>query len=377
VKLLDYGVARLVYEGATRLTQAGGLAGTPRYMSPEQARGEDVDGRSDGYALGLLFFEMLSGVPAVKSGALPVVLAQQVEQTLPPLAEVNAELKSLPPEVDAFLARATAKSRDQRYPNMTELAAALGALVGRSPMAAPPSPASSPTDGVEKTFTPAPKQGRATDFPREPPLPAAPPRSPLGLALLGLLVLGGTFAAWWATRPTATGAAGGCPGEELYDPALRALPLAELEERVRTVPYMMPSAAKNQLRVLQTSVQAYAPDRRDCMYRLSLIGSVASIPTVLSASPALFGHTTTSGKLRAWFMELPLRQDWSPAQREDVLRQIDTIFLPNLKVEEPGDAEFWKRQYYGIELTCEASDSTLEQLKARRNTDCLKLSPKN
>ena len=377
VKLLDYGVARLVYEGATRMTLVGALAGTPRYMSPEQARGEDVDGRTDIYALGLLFYEMLSGVPGIESGALPVMLAQQVERALPPLGEVNAELKALPDSVDSFIAGATAKVREQRFGSMSELATELGALVGRAPMSLPAPAPPVPGGEIAKTLTP-PKQNRVTDFPREPP-PPSPRGNRRGLGVMALLLMTALFAAaLLSARPAAQvfPVASGCPGIDLYDPKVRDLPLSELEERVRTLPYLMPSAAKNQLRTLQASLQAYAPEKRDCMYRMMLIGSVATIPTVFASSPALFGHTAPSVKLRSWFLELPLRQSWSPEQRASVLEQIDTIFLPHLKVEEPGDEEFWRQQYYGIELTCEASDATLEHLKARRTTDCLNLEPK-
>lgn len=196
--------------------------------------------------------------------------------------------------------------------------------------------------------------------------------------VLAALLLTATLGAAFLSEPRQPVAASSseCPGLEVYEPRLRALSVAELERQVAALPYLMPSAAKNQLRTLQASTLTFAEDKRACMYRMSLIGTVASIPTVFAAAPGLFGHTSTSAQLRGWFLELPLRQAWTTEQRASILEQIDTLFLPNLKVEEPGDAEFWKRQYYGIALTCEATDLTLEKLKARRTTDCLNLQPK-
>lgn len=185
----------------------------------------------------------------------------------------------------------------------------------------------------------------------------------LGLAVALVLAQAPAAGAW-------------CPGLDYYDPALVALSVPELEKKAGSLPYLLPSQARQQLRTLQASTLSFREDKRSCMYRMSLIASVASIPAVFAAAPSLFGHTTTSAQLRSWFLEMPLREKWTTAQRASVLQQIDELFLPNLKVEIPEDAEFWKRQYYGIVLTCEATELTLEKIKAQRNKDCLNLKPK-
>jgi serine/threonine-protein kinase len=116
VKVLDFGIARLVKEGSVRLTGDGLLAGTPRYMAPEQVRDAPIDARTDIYALGLTLFEMLSGRPAFDGINPALVMKRQVEEAVPALGN---------PAVDAFLSMACAKRPDGRFPSMEALVLAL------------------------------------------------------------------------------------------------------------------------------------------------------------------------------------------------------------------------------------------------------------
>jgi serine/threonine protein kinase len=110
--LTDFGIAKQQNnEGATRLTQTGMMIGTPTYMSPEQATGSELDGRSDQYALGVLFFEMLTG-SAPFEGSTPIQVV---------LAHLNTPPPPLPPQFAFFqplLDRMLAKDREQRYPDL-------------------------------------------------------------------------------------------------------------------------------------------------------------------------------------------------------------------------------------------------------------------
>ena len=126
VKVLDFGIARLLKGSGVRLTAEGMLAGTPRYMAPEQVRDETLDGRVDQYALGLVFFEMLSGAVAMSGKNVSQILMNQVQMPVPPLAWVDPQLGH--PAVDAFIARAAAKDPTARYPSMAEFIVALKAL---------------------------------------------------------------------------------------------------------------------------------------------------------------------------------------------------------------------------------------------------------
>ncbi|MDP3501170.1 MAG: protein kinase [Myxococcales bacterium] len=126
VKVLDFGIARLMNQGAVRLTAEGMLAGTPRYMSPEQIRDLPLDARTDVYALGLMLFEMLSGVPAFDGKNLSQVLLRQMNDPVPTLRSVDVLLGH--DGLDAFIRRACAKQPLERFQNMEEFVAALKGL---------------------------------------------------------------------------------------------------------------------------------------------------------------------------------------------------------------------------------------------------------
>lgn len=111
--LTDFGVARAT-EGNLQLTGAGFVLGSPRYMSPEQASGETLDGRSDLYSLGLVAYEMFSGAPAVDAPTAASVLAQHLTQRVPPMLKVNPKLdKQVATAIDQLLEKDPA-ARHQR-----------------------------------------------------------------------------------------------------------------------------------------------------------------------------------------------------------------------------------------------------------------------
>ncbi|MFT3713265.1 MAG: protein kinase [Archangium sp.] len=127
VKVLDFGIARLLKDTGVRLTAEGMLAGTPRYMAPEQVRDEPLDGRTDQYALGLMFFEMLTGAVAIGGKNVTQILMHQMQTVVPPLGFVDASLAN--PAIDAFVARACAKEPSHRFPSMADFITALKGLM--------------------------------------------------------------------------------------------------------------------------------------------------------------------------------------------------------------------------------------------------------
>ncbi|ATB48864.1 serine/threonine-protein kinase [Corallococcus macrosporus] len=122
VKVLDFGIARIT-DGATRLTVQGSVAGTPRYMSPEQAMGLDVDARADVYAVGIVLFELLTGQQPFDGNSVSEIMQKQVHQPMPRLTQVVAEFQH--PAVDAVIQKATAKRREERYATMEAFASDL------------------------------------------------------------------------------------------------------------------------------------------------------------------------------------------------------------------------------------------------------------
>ncbi|MCW2517576.1 MAG: Serine/threonine protein kinase, partial [Mycobacterium sp.] len=118
VKVMDFGIARALHDGGVSVTQTAAVIGTAQYLSPEQARGETVDARSDVYSLGCVLYEVLTGEPPFV-GDSPVAVAYQHvrEDPLPP-SERNPDLS---PELDAVVLKALAKNPDNRYQTAADM----------------------------------------------------------------------------------------------------------------------------------------------------------------------------------------------------------------------------------------------------------------
>jgi serine/threonine protein kinase len=120
-KLLDFGIAKLKNARALRLTTAGAVMGSPLYMSPEQARGEDVDERADIWAACVVLYEAITGQLPFPGDDRPQVLRAVAELAPQPLAHHGVNDSSLWP----IIARGLEKQRDDRWPAMDELGRAL------------------------------------------------------------------------------------------------------------------------------------------------------------------------------------------------------------------------------------------------------------
>ncbi len=125
IKIVDFGLARVI--GTNRVTRTGVVFGTPYYMSPEQASGESLDARSDLYALGVLFYEMLTGRVPFEGDTYMGVLTQHIYMKPLPLAQRLGKPLAVD-ELDAVVLRCLEKQPSQRYASMRELVAALDAL---------------------------------------------------------------------------------------------------------------------------------------------------------------------------------------------------------------------------------------------------------
>src|SRR4051794_21088722 len=117
VKVMDFGIARAVADTSATMTQTAAVIGTAQYLSPEQARGETVDARSDIYSAGCLLYELLVGRPPFV-GDSPVSVAYQHvrEQPVPP-SQLDPEIT---PDIDAITLKALAKDADDRYQSARE-----------------------------------------------------------------------------------------------------------------------------------------------------------------------------------------------------------------------------------------------------------------
>jgi len=177
VKVLDFGIASLRGGTMMTFTQTGAVLGTPAYMSPEQCLGEELDGRSDIYSLGVVLFEMLCGVVPFNSPTATAVVMQHVQQTPPPLRVLNV---SIPAPVEAVVLRALAKRREDRQQSAKGLAEELTAAVGGS---GPLLTAASAPAHAALTMVQTPPMHSPLYVPPKTTAPV-PPRRGLGLTLL-------------------------------------------------------------------------------------------------------------------------------------------------------------------------------------------------
>ena len=133
VKVMDFGIARAMHDGQSAMTQTAAVIGTAQYLSPEQARGESVDARSDVYAAGCVLYELITGEPPF-TGDSPVAVAyQHVREDPNPPSSVNP---AVAPELDAVVLKALAKGPANRYQSAAEMRSDLvRTLSGQRPVA--------------------------------------------------------------------------------------------------------------------------------------------------------------------------------------------------------------------------------------------------
>ncbi len=131
--LMDFGVARSISAAPTAqagMTRVGEVVGTPEYMSPEQATGESIDGRSDLYSLGLVAHFAVTGAVAFGGESAARILVRQLTEVLPPMSTVRGDL---PPALGAAIDRSLAKERDERFADAAALIEALDAAQAAAP----------------------------------------------------------------------------------------------------------------------------------------------------------------------------------------------------------------------------------------------------
>ncbi|GAA1172092.1 Stk1 family PASTA domain-containing Ser/Thr kinase [Ornithinimicrobium humiphilum] len=132
VKVMDFGIARALADTAATMTQTQAVMGTARYLSPEQAQGLDVDGRSDLYSVGCLLYELLAGRTPFQGDPVSLVYQHLGENPKPP----STYQPSLPQALDAITLHALEKNRDDRYQSAADFRADLNAARADEPISA-------------------------------------------------------------------------------------------------------------------------------------------------------------------------------------------------------------------------------------------------
>ncbi len=212
VKVLDFGVAKLAAVGALgdQLTKVGTLLGSPGYMSPEQARGKDVDFRSDLWALAVIVFRAVTGVKPFAGDSIAELV---IKLCIDPRPVATRLAPDLPPAIDRFFEKAFAAEQQDRFQSAIEMASAFAQTIGQPglelsrsgpspittamrmelsgavPLAAPANAPSPPAGGAAQTALgfplpaamiagPAPPSDTGTGAPLPPPTPPRAPSNP-------------------------------------------------------------------------------------------------------------------------------------------------------------------------------------------------------
>ncbi|NAZ87319.1 Stk1 family PASTA domain-containing Ser/Thr kinase, partial [Kineococcus indalonis] len=258
VKVMDFGIARAVSDSSATLTQTSAVMGTAQYLSPEQARGETVDSRSDLYSTGCLLYEILTGRPPFTGDAPVAVAYQHVSEQPKPPSEL---VPNIPPAVDQVVLMALSKDREHRYQSASDFADDLRRAVEGRPLrgasfapttAVPTAGATTalPATGAPTAATRAvpPVAGAAGivggtgTLPRVDDPDAAPPeeerRKRWPWVLLVLVLLGGIGAAAYALLDLGGGGGGSDPTTSATPtaapvPQVVGLPQGQAEQLVR------------------------------------------------------------------------------------------------------------------------------------------------
>ena len=228
VKVMDFGIARAVSDSAATMTSTAAVIGTAQYLSPEQARGEGVDARSDVYSAGCLLYELVTGTPPF-TGDSPVAVAyQHVREDPKTPSSINPEI---PPELDAILLKAMSKNPANRYQSAADMRAdLLRAVAGQRVEATPVM-----SDAEKTTIIGAAPGGYDDDWDDDGDAEADRKRKRnrvIALVAAALVLVGGA-AALFIVLNSGGGGDRETPPAQVAVPPLTTLPQAEAEAAIR------------------------------------------------------------------------------------------------------------------------------------------------
>ena len=170
VKVMDFGIARAIEDSASTVTQTHTVVGTAQYLSPEQARGESVDARSDLYSTGCLLYELLTGQPPFQGDSAVAIAYQHVREIPKRPSSLAADV---PESLDRVILKSLAKSREDRYQDAAHMRADLQAAARGMSVAAPAADSWSPATSVMASPAADPVQQPTSAFAQVPSEPSA------------------------------------------------------------------------------------------------------------------------------------------------------------------------------------------------------------
>ncbi|MBF4768532.1 Stk1 family PASTA domain-containing Ser/Thr kinase [Nocardioides agariphilus] len=167
VKVMDFGIARAISDASSSMTQTAAVVGTAQYLSPEQARGETVDSRSDVYSAGCLLYELLTGRPPFVGDSPVAVAYQHVREPAVPPSDHDTALS---PEIDTIVMKSLAKRVEDRYQSAAAMRADIERYLAGHPVRAtapplPPGPPGPPTTVVTPYSPGEATQSTITTYP--------------------------------------------------------------------------------------------------------------------------------------------------------------------------------------------------------------------
>ncbi|MGD2134853.1 MAG: protein kinase [Gemmatimonadales bacterium] len=193
--LTDFGISK-ASQAATQFTATGQVIGTPHYMSPEQAKGLPVDGRSDEYSLAVVGYRMLTGRLPFADESVHTVIYKHIFEDPEPVEQIRTDV---PPYLATAIKRGMAKDPDDRYPNMEAFASATWPEQSVTGPTGVPAVAATGTAAEAATqITPTGEDSGQTPAPSTEPPPAPKKGAPVGLiAAAAVVVIGGGGAGWY------------------------------------------------------------------------------------------------------------------------------------------------------------------------------------
>ncbi len=317
VKVMDFGIARALNDGQATMTATAAVIGTAQYLSPEQARGEAVDARSDVYAAGCVLYELLTGVPPFV-GDSPVAIAyQHVREDAKPPSEVNPRV---PHELDSIVLKALNKNPLNRYQTAAEMRSDMvRALSGQAVHATPVMSDDERTELMRAT--PARTAGSASLL--APPSRVVPAEVPpdeddgrrakrvWGFVGVGALCLAVLAAAIWVTislttRPSAV--------KEVPVPDVTGMTQAEAVQSLREsgfeaeTPVATVEVADDQVGRVQEqnpSGKTLRPTTDKVKITVGIKQALVQVPNLRGMSQADAQTSLTNAKLQAVFIQAP------------------------------------------------------------------------
>ncbi|MBA2768139.1 MAG: Stk1 family PASTA domain-containing Ser/Thr kinase [Sporichthyaceae bacterium] len=282
VKVMDFGIARAVADTGATMTQTSAVIGTAQYLSPEQARGEQVDARSDIYSTGCLLYELLTGRPPFVGDSPVSVAYQHVREEPVPPSEFDPDV---PANADAIVLKALAKDRAHRYQSAGEMRADIAAALAGRQVAAP---AASATQRIDQTSVIGRTSAIPTVLPEEDPRERRDGRGGRAFAylLLGLAVV----AVFVIAALLGRNLLGGGGGETVRVPDLTGLTVEQAQRTLRAEGLRLGEQTQEPSeQVPEGSIISQTPEDANEVEKGSLVDVVVSTGVEETVVPTLVG----------------------------------------------------------------------------------------